>query len=41
MSLPAGVVVVGWWLVWLVNITRCCKYSQVLLMMDKNITRNT
>jgi len=23
-----------------VNITRCCKYSQVLLMMDKNIARN-
>jgi hypothetical protein len=24
----------------LVNITRCCKYSQVLLMMGENITRN-
>ena len=24
----------------LVNITRCCKYSQVLLMMVENITRN-
>jgi hypothetical protein len=25
----------------LVNITRCCKYSQVLLMMGENIARNT
>jgi len=24
----------------LVNITRCCKYSQVLLMMSGNIARN-
>jgi hypothetical protein len=24
----------------LVNITRCCKYSQMLLMMGKNIARN-
>jgi len=23
-----------------VNITRCCKYSQVLLMMGENIARN-
>jgi len=25
----------------LVNITRCCKYSQVLLMMGENIAQNT
>jgi hypothetical protein len=24
----------------LVNITRCCKYSQVLLMMGENIAQN-
>jgi hypothetical protein len=24
----------------LVNITRCCKYSKVLLMMGENIARN-
>jgi hypothetical protein len=29
----------GFWPAW-VNITRYCKYSQVLLMMGENIARN-